>query len=772
MNSIERTVAGTIYWPLYSFNVLKSEILPTIESISTSASGIRCPYLYIEGTTSKCSLNNSNCKEDGLCNNYDKYHSHFLLLDQLTGLRERPTQELVFSDNKAYKDAYQEDTSNLEDSIDILSYFPQNFNDKLQIKNVLIKMKPGLFFEKWKGSPMPLEEKTYVNEEAVFVGSEYLLFKRMDDANLPDKAFHRLVNLDPVKESLPSENFSSQEDALLGIRLSFFADSKIDAMLSLVVRSEDGWDKNNGKYTAQTTKLLSLIGQALGSINNDLFRERKDFLFSWCCRLEERVSNLYQDKQADLGDNDAKEEALTFSKDATQMMCDTLAATENANLSIDYDNHQWVLTEPQPVLRNNRKDYINHFLHEAHTQTFAALAIDSKLKGRLSAPAALEIHKIAKKDDPLRARILLRGEAGGGKGVAAEDFHASCMKRIADNDTMKTDYLNCTKKTLGLIMKLPPIYLSGVDPKRDCDFFRRQVNGTGWWQWFESEDDTSDFRKAITKEEIIKAFSDLIEKKLLLESSKGSEANWTFNLFQINCGILGGQGSELIDSLKRLFGIGSDVLTSSPGIFQTCSYVGGTLFLDEIADAPIRIQDNLLRPLEEGSVSRLGWETYNEKVKDIRIVGATFKDLFKLSKQFQETLPSGNPKGFRPDLLTRLTRNPPVTINPIWQYFLPKSDLDFNDHPLQFSFVLEAAFGADRKFWRDVYYKVACKLDEYDRMAKHHIPDDIDRRKYYASKLTMRLFKHVGNLAEDETKRNNLLADYLPRMLDYLLSDS
>jgi hypothetical protein len=208
--------------------------------------------------------------------------------------------------------------------------------------------------------------------------------------------------------------------------------------------------------------------------------------------------------------------------------------------------------------------------------------------------------------------------------------------------------------------------------------------------------------------------------------------------------------------------------------------MGGTLFLDEIADAPVRVQDNLLRPLEEGTVSRPGWETFDEKVDNIRIIGATFKDLFKLAQQYQETLPSGHPKGFRPDLLTRLTRNTPVAVSPVWHYFVPTKSVDV-DFPSQFAFVLNNSWKVSTGFWLKVYFMVSKQIDEHVFKARHHIPAGPEGRRKFASKITMRLFKEVGNIArlnsepekpdENDSQKNSALV-YLRRMLDYLLVET
>lgn len=788
-----RTIAGTIYWPLYPFKLIRSEVLSNSFNDYLKPNGVSCPYLKDHKCTisSPVDCSSANCE-------YKSYQEYFLLYDldvDHFNINQFNDTNYNFGNGSNYEnEVFTPDAIDYDTIKNTLHFFPQPFKC-LDAENHLVPMKSKRFFEESPKTPFKIRT-TYKLDETIYIKSEYKLFKPKNDVPLPDKAFHRLLEVSSIQNILPRENFDHNKDRLLAVRLSFFADGNVDAVLSLLVRSEDGWDKKHRKFPATTQNLRTLVQQALGSINNDLLRERRNFLFSWCYRLKERVSGIYQGEQAPKrtgspeSDKElAKKEAEKLAHDAVQIMCNILAADEyiqkntgSINLEIDFGKDEWVLSNnPNLEISNNRRKYIDGFLRNAYAYTYEALANNTKLKGRLSAASALEIQEISQSDDALRARVLLRGEAGGGKGVAAEDFHNSCMRRIAGDLSLKKNYLNCVAKALKRIMELPPLYLTEVSDTEKIHFFKRQVAGTGWWQWGEkaSVDDMlskliNKFERNDKKDDLIKIFKVLLRAKLKFESSKGEEADWSFNLFQINCGIMGGQGNELMESLKRLFGRGSDLLTSVPGVFQTCSYVGGTLFLDEIADAPVRIQDNLLRPLEEGSVSRLGWETHNEQVKDVRIVGATFKDLFALSKQYQQTLPTGNPKGFRPDLLTRLTRNSPVTVKPVWEYFLPKSTFDYEDYPIQFSFVLKTAFKVDRPFWTDVYYVVSRKLDEYDRMAKHHIPDDIDRRRHFASKITMRLFKQLGKLAEDKTqdKKNDLLTSYLPRMLDYLLSDS
>jgi len=347
---------------------------------------------------------------------------------------------------------------------------------------------------------------------------------------------------------------------------------------------------------------------------------------------------------------------------------------------------------------------------------------------------------------------------------------------------------------LNAIYKLPSIFGENESVLK-TKFFLRQISNTGWWLWNrvpKSGEDIEDHLKynlynssiqlnsPVGDEKVIMHYYvGLLKDKILFEDSS-KKPEWSFNFLQVNCGILGGENSELAEAIERLFGKSGSNKTTMPGLFQTCSYMGGTLFLDEIADAPVRVQDNLLRPLEEGKVSRPGWETFDEKVDNIRIVGATFKELSTLAQQYQDTLFSEKIKGFRPDLLTRLTRNPPVYVTPICNYFVPTEPID-DDFPSQFAFVLNNSWLVSSEFWRKVYDMVSKQIDEHCPKAKPHISDKHKTRRNFASKITMRLFKEVGKIAQlknsTENKieidaQHNRALDYLRRMLYYLLVET
>ncbi|HSA22393.1 MAG TPA: sigma 54-interacting transcriptional regulator [Myxococcota bacterium] len=105
----------------------------------------------------------------------------------------------------------------------------------------------------------------------------------------------------------------------------------------------------------------------------------------------------------------------------------------------------------------------------------------------------------------------------------------------------------------------------------------------------------------------------------------------------VNCAILGGHTDLAHD---RLFGHARGAYTGADrparGAFEEAT--GGTLFLDEVAELPLSTQTQLLRVLEEGTVTPLG--TMTPRKVDVRIVAATNQDLLALVAQgrFREDL--------------------------------------------------------------------------------------------------------------------------------------
>jgi PAS domain S-box-containing protein len=107
----------------------------------------------------------------------------------------------------------------------------------------------------------------------------------------------------------------------------------------------------------------------------------------------------------------------------------------------------------------------------------------------------------------------------------------------------------------------------------------------------------------------------------------------------VNCAALTESlaASQLFGHKKGSF---TGAVSDERGFFGAAN--GGTLFLDEIGDIPLDVQVNLLRVLEERSVTRVG-ETHPRKV-DVRIVAASHRSLPK-------EVEAGR---FRADLLYRI----------------------------------------------------------------------------------------------------------------------
>jgi two-component system, NtrC family, response regulator AtoC len=107
----------------------------------------------------------------------------------------------------------------------------------------------------------------------------------------------------------------------------------------------------------------------------------------------------------------------------------------------------------------------------------------------------------------------------------------------------------------------------------------------------------------------------------------------------VDCGAI---SESLMES--ELFGHAKGAFTGAAGfrrgLFEEAN--GGTLFLDEIGDVGPKIQSQLLRALQEGTIRRVG-ESTAVRV-DVRVVAATNKELPQLVKDGR----------FREDLLYRL----------------------------------------------------------------------------------------------------------------------
>lgn len=283
-------------------------------------------------------------------------------------------------------------------------------------------------------------------------------------------AFVVLVNKDKIKQLIPSDSVSEDEtDLYIPVQLSFFADSKIDAILSLAIRTKNGEITQNAK----------LVRQALGSMREVIYNQRQEFLEKWCMRLGERVDDINQSNMPENSD-EAHNIAMEFAFKAIFNMAQILAVHDDDSIKVDeicnsftydsYGNRTKKISKyiEERYLNNlladnssDRYNYVIDFCKKAEMYAEEFVSSEGKLKGRLSAPTVRELKNISQTSNPVHARILIQGEPGGGKGVAAKDFHLYCMKENAKQiieKGLESDYLKDVKENLDAIFRLPAIF--------------------------------------------------------------------------------------------------------------------------------------------------------------------------------------------------------------------------------------------------------------------------------------------------------------------------
>ncbi len=405
--------------------------------------------------------------------------------------------------------------------------------------------------------------------------------------------------------------------------------------------------------------------------------------------------------------------------------------------------------------------FIREFLQESANTINSALDVKGVVNIRGSKATTLVADLVQHvRLNPMTGKVLLLGVPGGGKGLTAKRYHELAIEEIKNNQPLLKETIEGIWKRLINILMLPRAQEYMGDQEADGDFsaekrlfsfVKAQLQGTKWWYWdIPGDTDKADVWRCKNKASCTKIsinnnayevknlcetcplrpyLNDLVEKivpniasnpdtelsvkfmahylaRLLyavygVENEAGSKMSGNF--IQILCGVLAEQGPEFISSMRRLFGTAEGVEMPMPGLFQTASYMAGTVFLDEIADAPIKIQDNLLGPLEEKKVNRLGWESIEEDVGNIRVVAATHKDIRARVKLYVESADSPSPQGFRPDLLSRLIIFPPVYPSSVTEYFLYENEEERKINRMDFVSIMLEILGPKEKALRVKY---------------------------------------------------------------------
>lgn len=193
----------------------------------------------------------------------------------------------------------------------------------------------------------------------------------------------------------------------------------------------------------------------------------------------------------------------------------------------------------------------------------------------------------------------------------------------------------------------------------------------------------------------------------------------------INCGALPESTlySELFGHTKNAF---TGATTERKGYFETVS--GGTIFLDEIGEMPIRLQQYLLRVLEQGEFVKMG--SNKVETTDVRIIAATNVNLV-------ENVSKGK---FREDLYYRLN-TVPIKVPPL------------KERPEDIH-ILFRKFAAD---FAERYRTTPVRLDERAQLLLENYawPGNIRELKNIA--------QQVSALAEDKTVTAQALLSFIPK---------
>lgn len=253
-------ISGSIYWPLLPLEILRNEMAPfsSFDELEKETK-IICPCI------TKISNGNKNClfnSENGCVINtnnrkqckYNDYHKFFLLIDDSVKF---PSCE-IYNDNhknnvKSPQNSYDKlYASNLkkDDFISILNYFPQYCPANKPISNDLRGLKfagqglpPNTFFQNLSNKdPLYAGDLENVKSEYAkfYIKSEYHTSPEKIDSDSASSLFEKLIKITPINDILPEDTFNADNgDLIHPVLLSFFADKRVDALLSLVVRNKN-----------------------------------------------------------------------------------------------------------------------------------------------------------------------------------------------------------------------------------------------------------------------------------------------------------------------------------------------------------------------------------------------------------------------------------------------------------------------------------------------------------------------------------------------------
>ncbi|MFN2350858.1 MAG: sigma-54-dependent transcriptional regulator [Kiritimatiellia bacterium] len=179
---------------------------------------------------------------------------------------------------------------------------------------------------------------------------------------------------------------------------------------------------------------------------------------------------------------------------------------------------------------------------------------------------------------------------------------------------------------------------------------------------------------ASTKATVLVVGESGVGKELIARSLHFGSDRAAAPLVAVNCGAF---AESLLES--ELFGHEKGAFTGAverhPGAFERAQ--GGTMFLDEIGIAPTRVQERLLRVLEEREITRLGGR--QPVALDVRVVAASNRDPESLVAEGV----------FRRDLLYRLQvitikvpplRERPEDIRPLADHFIALACAEHGRH--------------------------------------------------------------------------------------------